>query len=54
MPWRTVVPLAVVSAALGVLFGAAEVATVAFAQEKQAYAGGCSRCGRSGAWWPAS
>jgi MFS family permease len=42
MPWRTVVPLAVVSAALGVLFGAAEVATVAFAQEqgKQAYAGG--------------
>jgi len=42
MPWRTVVPLAVVSAALGVLFGAAEVATVAFAQEqgRQAYAGG--------------
>jgi predicted MFS family arabinose efflux permease len=36
------VPLAVVSAALGVLFGAAEVATVAFAQEqgRQAYAGG--------------
>jgi predicted MFS family arabinose efflux permease len=42
MPWRTVVPLAVVSAALGVLFGAAEVATVAFADEEgsQAYAGG--------------
>jgi MFS family permease len=42
MPWRTVVPLAVVSAALGVLFGAAEVATVAFADEQgsQAYAGG--------------
>jgi MFS family permease len=42
MPWRTVVPLAVVSAALGVLFGAAEVATVAFAHEQgnQAYAGG--------------
>jgi MFS family permease len=41
MPWRTVVPLAVVSAALGVLFGAAEVATVAFAEEQgdQAYAG---------------
>lgn len=42
MPWRTVVPLAVVSAALGVLFGAAEVSTVAFAAERgnQAYAGG--------------
>lgn len=41
MPWRTVVPLAVVSAALGVLFGAAEVTTVAFAEEQgsQAYAG---------------
>src|SRR4051794_15746408 len=33
MPWRTVLPLAVVAAALGVLFGAAEVATVAFADE---------------------
>lgn len=33
MPWRTVVPLAVVSAALGTLFGAAEVSTVAFAEE---------------------
>jgi MFS family permease len=42
MPWRTVIPLAVVSAALGVLFGGAEVATVAFADEQgnQAYAGG--------------
>ncbi len=33
MPWRTVVPLAVVSAALGTLFGGAEVSTVAFAEE---------------------
>lgn len=41
MPWRTVAPLAVVSACLGVLFGAAEVTTVAFAetQGSQAYAG---------------
>ncbi|WP_395695313.1 MFS transporter [Nocardioides sp.] len=34
MPWRTVAPLAVVCAALGVLFGAAEVTTVAFADEQ--------------------
>lgn len=42
MPWRTVIPLAVVCAALGVLFGAAEVTTVAFAEEEgsRAYAGG--------------
>jgi MFS family permease len=42
MPWRTVVPLAVVCAALGVLFGAAEVTTVAFADERghQAWSGG--------------
>jgi MFS family permease len=42
MPWRTVVPLAVVCLALGVLFGAAEVTTVAFADERgnQGYAGG--------------
>jgi len=33
MPWATVVPLALVSAALGTLFGAAEVTTVAFAEE---------------------
>lgn len=33
MPWPTVIPLAVVCAALGVLFGAAEVTTVAFAEE---------------------
>jgi hypothetical protein len=33
MPWRTVLPLAVVCAALGILFGAAEVTTVAFADE---------------------
>lgn len=36
MPWRTVVPLAVVSLGLGVLFGAAEVTTVAFAEEHDA------------------
>jgi len=42
MPWATVAPLAVVSAALGTLFGAAEVTTVAFATEQhhQAWAGG--------------
>lgn len=34
MPWATVIPLAVVCAALGVLFGAAEVTTVAFAEEQ--------------------
>jgi MFS family permease len=34
MPWRTVIPLAVACAALGVLFGAAEVTTVAFADEQ--------------------
>jgi MFS family permease len=33
MPWRTVVPLAVVALALGSLFGSAEVTTVAFAEE---------------------
>jgi MFS family permease len=33
MPWRTVLPVAVVMAALGILFGAAEVTTVAFADE---------------------
>ena len=33
MPWRTVLPLAVVALALGSLFGAAEVTTVAFAEE---------------------
>lgn len=42
LPWATVIPLAVVCAALGILFGAAEVTTVAFAEERghQAYAGG--------------
>jgi MFS family permease len=42
MPWASVVPLAVVSAALGTLFGSAEVTTVAFAGEHgaRAYAGG--------------
>jgi predicted MFS family arabinose efflux permease len=42
MPWRTVAPLAVVCLALGILFGAAEVTTVAFADEQghQGYAGG--------------
>jgi MFS family permease len=41
MPWATVVPLAVVSVALGSLFAAAEVATVAFSAEQgaKAYAG---------------
>lgn len=33
MPWRTLVPLGVASAALGALFGASEVATVAFSEE---------------------
>jgi MFS family permease len=33
MPWRIVLPLAVGCAALGVLFGAAEVTTIAFADE---------------------
>jgi MFS family permease len=42
MPWPTIIPLAVVCAALGVLFGAAEVTTVAFADEQghRAWAGG--------------
>src|SRR4051794_23204734 len=42
MPWPTVIPLAVVCAALGVLFGAAEVTTVAFADEHghKAWSGG--------------
>jgi predicted MFS family arabinose efflux permease len=34
LPWRSVIPLAVVCACLGVLFGAAEVTTVAFAEER--------------------
>ncbi|WP_051217728.1 MFS transporter [Nocardioides insulae] len=34
MPWRTVAPLAVVAVALGVLFGASEVVTIAFADEQ--------------------
>lgn len=34
MPWATVVPLALVSLALGAIFGATEVATVAFAEEQ--------------------
>jgi MFS family permease len=33
MPWRTVLPLAVVCLSLGALFGSAEVTTVAFAEE---------------------
>ena len=36
MPWRTVLPLVVVALALGCLFGSAEVATVAFAEEHDA------------------
>lgn len=41
MPWATVVPLSVVCLALGSLFGAAEVTTVAFSDEQgaKAYAG---------------
>jgi MFS family permease len=41
MPWRWVIPLAVVCFALGSMFAAAEVATVAFSGEQQAksYAG---------------
>ena len=41
MPWATVVPLTVVCVALGLLFGAAEVTTVAFTEEQghQLYAG---------------
>lgn len=34
MPWVAIAPLTVVSAALGLLFGAAEVATVGFADEQ--------------------
>jgi MFS family permease len=42
MPWPTVIPLTIVCAALGVLFGAAEVTTVAFADEQghKAWSGG--------------
>jgi MFS family permease len=36
MPWRLVLPLAVVCALLGALFGSAEVTTVAFAEEQGA------------------
>ena len=36
MPWRWVVPLAVVCFALGSMFAAAEVATVAFSGEQDA------------------
>jgi MFS family permease len=41
IPWGVLVPLTVVSTMLGLLFGAAEVATVAFAEEQdaKAYAG---------------
>ncbi len=41
LPWRTLLPLAVVMFSLGSLFGGAEVVTVAFAEEQgsQAYAG---------------
>lgn len=35
MPWRIVLPLAVVALALGSLFGSAEVTTVAFAEEHE-------------------
>jgi len=41
MPWGAVIPLTVVFACLGLLFGAAEVTTVAFTEERgtKAYAG---------------
>lgn len=41
LPWRTLLPLVAVALALGTLFGAAEVVTVAFADEQgsQVYAG---------------
>ncbi len=41
MPWATVLPLALVSTALGTLFGAAEVTAVAFSEEQgsRGYAG---------------
>lgn len=41
MPWATIAPLTVVSLALGTLFGAAEVTTIAFSDEQgaPAYAG---------------
>ncbi|MGH3347514.1 MAG: MFS transporter, partial [Nocardioides sp.] len=41
LPWRTLAPLSVVTLALGALFGAAEVVTVAFSEEQgsQVYAG---------------
>lgn len=41
MPWATVLPLTLVCVALGLLFGAAEVTTVAFTEEQghQVYAG---------------
>ena len=41
MPWRTVLPLFLVTLMLGAFFGSAEVATVAFAEERdvKAYAG---------------
>jgi MFS family permease len=38
MPWATVAPLVVVSAALGAVFGGTEVVTVAFAEEQGAKA----------------
>lgn len=34
MPWLLVAPLAIVSAVLGIIFGAAEVATIAFAEHQ--------------------
>ncbi|QIX26455.1 MFS transporter [Nocardioides sp. JQ2195] len=36
MPWATVIPLAILCLALGTIFGAAEVITVAFAEEQGA------------------
>ena len=33
MPWRPLLPVALISFALGILFGATEVTTVAFAED---------------------
>jgi MFS family permease len=42
LPWRTLAPLALAAGSLGILFGAAEVTTVAFADEQghRAWSGG--------------
>ena len=57
MPWRQLLPVALISFALGGLFGSTEVVTVAFADSDSATRRSpacCSRCGRSARWSPAS